>query len=75
MKTWLNCLTLTLKKIKEEIEREKDMMIKLFAINIVDGNYPFKRVPKVLKPKVKEQIALMVEDDELLAKLTEETAE
>ena len=75
MKTWLNCLTLTLKNIKEEIEREKDMMIKLFAINIVDGNYPFKRVPKVLKPKVKEQIALMVEDDELLAELTEETAE
>lgn len=75
MKTWLNCLTLTLKKIKEEIEREKDMIIKLFAINIVDGNYPFKRVPKVLKPKVKEQIALMVEDDELLAELTEETAE
>lgn len=75
MKTWLNCLTLTLKKIKEEIEREKDMMIKLFAINIVDGNYPFKRVPKVLKPKVKEQIALMVEDDELLAELTKETAE
>ena len=72
MKTWLNCLTLTLKKIKEEIEREKDMMIKLFAINIVDGNYPFKRVPKVLKPKVKEQIAKMVEDDELLAQLTKE---
>lgn len=72
MKTWLNCLTLTLKKIKEEIEREKDMIVKLFAINIVDGSYPFKRVPKVLKPKVKEQIALMVEDDELLAKLTQE---
>lgn len=72
MKTWLNCLSLTLKKIKEEIERKKDMMIKLFAINIVDGSYPFKRVPKVLKPKVKEQIAKMVEDDELLAKLTQE---
>ena len=72
MKTWLNCLSLTLKKIKEEIEREKDMIVKLFAINIVDGSYPFKRVPKVLKPKVKEQIALMVEDDELLAKLTQE---
>lgn len=70
MKTWLNCLSLTLKKIKEEIER--DMMVKLFAINIVAGNYPFKRVPKVLKPKVKEQIALMVEDDELLAQLTKE---
>ena len=72
MKTWLNCLTLTLKKIKEEIEREKDMIVKLFAINIVDGSYPFKRVPKVLKPKVKEQIAKMVEDDELLAQLTKE---
>lgn len=72
MKTWLNCLSLTLKKIKEEIERKKDMMIKLFAINIVDGSYPFKRVPKVLKPKVKEQIAKMVEDDDLLAQLTKE---
>ena len=72
MKTWLNCLSLTLKKIKEEIERDKDMMVKLFAINIVDGSYPFKRVPKVLKPKVKEQIAKMVEDDELLAQLTQE---
>ncbi|ASN68237.1 hypothetical protein 3S14_42 [uncultured Caudovirales phage] len=47
------------------------MMIKLFAINIVEGNFPFKRVPKILKPKVKEQIALMV-DDELLAQLTKE---
>ena len=72
MKTWLNCLSLTLKKIKEEIERKKDMIVKLFAINIVDGSYPFKRVPKVLKPKVKEQIAKMVEDDELLAQLTKE---
>lgn len=72
MKTLLNCLSLTLKKIKEEIERKKDMIIKLFAINIVDGSYPFKRVPKVLKPKVKEQIAKMVEDEELLAKLTQE---
>ena len=72
MKTWPNCLSLTLKKIKEEIEREKDMIVKLFAINIVDGSYPFKRVPKVLKPKVKEQIAKMVEDDELLAQLTKE---
>ncbi|ARU13463.1 MAG: hypothetical protein E7K50_05730 [Streptococcus thermophilus] len=48
------------------------MIVKLFAINIVDGSYPFKRVPKVLKPKVKEQIAKMVEDDELLAQLTKE---
>ena len=63
---------LTLKKFKKEIEREKDMMVKLFAINIVEGYYPLKRVPKVLKPKVKEQIAKMVNDEELLAKLTQE---
>lgn len=48
------------------------MFAKLFAINIVNNNYKFKRVPKVLKPKVKELIAKMVEDDELLAQLTKE---
>lgn len=72
MKTWLKRLSLKLKKSKEVIEREKDMMAKLFAINIVAGYYLFAKVPKVLKPKVKEQIALMVEDDELLAQLTKE---
>ena len=70
MKIWLKRLSLKLKITKEVIEREKDMMAKLFAINIVAGYYPFAKVPKVLKPKVKEQIALMVEDDELLAQLT-----
>lgn len=72
MKIWLKRLSLKLKIAKEVIEREKDMMAKLFAINIVAGYYPFAKVPKVLKPKVKEQIALMVEDDELLAQLTKE---
>lgn len=72
MKTWLKRLSSKLKKTKEVIEREKDMMAKLFAINIVAGYYPFAKVPKVLKTKVKEQIALMVEDDELLAQLTKE---
>lgn len=72
MKIWLKRLTVKLKITKEVIEREKDMMAKLFAINIVAGYYPFAKVPKVLKPKVKEQIALMVEDDELLAQLTKE---
>ena len=62
MKIWLKRLSLKL----------KDMMAKLFAINIVAGYYPFAKVPKVLKPKVKEQIALMVEDEELLAQLTKE---
>lgn len=72
MKIWLKRLSLKLKITKELIEREKDMMAKLFAINIVAGYYPFAKVPKVLKPKVKEQIALMVEDDELLAQFTKE---
>lgn len=72
MKIWLKRLSLKLKITKELIEREKDMMAKLFAINIVAGYYPFAKVPKVLKPKVKEQIALMVEDEELLAQLTKE---
>ena len=47
-------------------------MIKLYAVNIVDGRYPFSKVPTALKPKVKEQIALMVEDEELVAELTKE---
>ena len=72
MKIWLKRLSVKLKITKELIEREKDMMAKLFAINIVAWYYPFAKVPKVLKPKVKEQIALMVEDDELLAQLTKE---
>ena len=72
MKIWLKRLSLKLKITKELIEREKDMMAKLFAINIVAGYYPFAKVPKVLKPKVKEHIALMVEDEELLAQLTKE---
>ena len=64
-----------LHKFKDKIERGTDMMIKLYAINIISGNYQFAKVPKVLKPKVKAQIALMVEDDELLAELTKDTAE
>ena len=72
MKNWLSCLSLKLKKIKEVIERGKDMIAKLFAFNIVEGYYPFKRVPKVLKPKVKELIAAMVDDEALFTKLTQE---
>ncbi|ARU14254.1 hypothetical protein PQF02_gp22 [Streptococcus phage P7952] len=48
------------------------MIVKLFAINVANGNYPFKRVPEVLKPKVKEKIAAIVNDEELLAQLTQE---
>ncbi|NCB31229.1 MAG: hypothetical protein EOM66_07445, partial [Clostridia bacterium] len=35
------------------------MIAKLFAINVANGNYPFNRVPKVLKQKVKEKIACL----------------
>lgn len=48
------------------------MIAKLFALNVANGNYPFNRVPEVLKPKVKELIAAMVNDEELLAKLTQD---
>ena len=52
------------------------MMIKLYAINIISGNYQYSKVPKCLKPKVTAPIALLVDDDELLAELTkEDTAE
>lgn len=61
-----------LKKIKDKIGRGIDMMIKLYAINVISGNYQYTKIPKVLKPKVKAQIALMVEDDELLEELTKE---
>lgn len=64
-----------LKKIKDKIERGLDMMIKLYAINVISGNYQYAKIPKLLKPKVKAQIALMVEDDELLEELTKESAE
>lgn len=63
------------KKLKNEIERGIDMMIKLYAINVISGNYQYAKIPKLLKPKVKAQIALMVEDDELLEELTKESAE
>jgi hypothetical protein len=63
-----------LHKIKDKLERGIDMMIKLYAINVISGNYQYTKIPKVLKPKVKAQIALMVEDDELLAELTKEYA-
>lgn len=72
MKTLLKQLSQRLNSLTEPLERGKDMMIKLYAVNIVDGRYPFSKVPKVLKPKVKEQIALMVEDEELVAELTKE---
>ncbi|MHC3866979.1 CD1375 family protein [Streptococcus thermophilus] len=48
------------------------MIVKLFAINVANGNFPFKRVPEVLKSKVKEKIATIVNDEEMLAQITQE---
>lgn len=64
-------------RFKVKNERVIDMIIKLYAINIVSNGYPYSKVTKTLKDKdkVKAQIALMVEDDELLAELTKESAE
>ncbi|GFK30743.1 MULTISPECIES: CD1375 family protein [Streptococcus] len=58
-------------------QRSIDMMIKLFAINIVEGRFPFNKVPTILKAKVKEQIVLIVGDDnqELIKELTESKEE
>lgn len=70
MKTLLKQLSQRWNNLTEQLERGKDMMIKLYAVNIVAERYPFSKVPEVLKPKVKEQIALMVEDEELVAELT-----
>ncbi|OHX27711.1 hypothetical protein BKX95_03630 [Streptococcus iniae] len=58
-------------------QRSIDMMIKLFAINIVEGRFLFHKVPTILKAKVKEQIVLIVGDDnqELIKELTESKEE
>lgn len=34
-------------------------MAMLLAVNIVDGKFTYKRVPKFLKEQVKEQLILM----------------
>lgn len=72
MKTLLKQVSQKWNSTINYLERGKDMMIKLYAVNIVDGRYPFSKVPKVLKSKVKEQIALMVEDEAIVAELTKE---
>ena len=72
MKICLKYLTLKLITAIEVIKGEIDMLAKLFAINIVAGYYPFAKVPNVIKRKVKEQIALMVEDNEILDQLTKD---
>ena len=45
-----------LAEIRKEVGR---LMAMLYAINIVEGRTTYKRCPKFLKPKVKEQLILM----------------
>lgn len=38
---------------------DKHMMAMLMAMNIVAGHYQWERVPRLLKPQVREQLELM----------------
>ena len=51
-----------------------DMMIKLYAIEILEGNIKYKDLPfsGTIKNKIKAYLAKMVEDEEVLAELTAE---
>ena len=51
-----------------------DMMIKLYAIEIFEGNIKYKDLPfsDTIKDKIKAYLAKMVEDEEVLAELTAE---
>ena len=51
-----------------------DMMIKLYAIEIFEGNIKYKDLPfsDIIKNKIKAYLAKMVEDEEVLAELTAE---
>ena len=53
---------------------EIDMMIKLYAIEIFEGNIKYKDLPfsDTIKNKIKAYLAKMVEDEEVLAELTAE---
>ena len=50
------------------------MMIKLYAIEIFEGNIKYKDLPfsDIIKNKIKAYLAKMVEDEEVLAELTAE---
>ena len=61
-----------LMNLKSKIERGKDMMVKLYVISIMNGEYEFKNVPNVLKKRVRKLLEQTLEDKELLAELTKE---
>lgn len=51
-----------------------DMMIKLYAIEIFEGNIKYKDLPfsDTIKNKIKAYLAKMVEDEDILAELISE---
>lgn len=53
---------------------EETMLIKLYAIEIMEGTIKFSELPfsDKIKQRIKNYLAKMVEDDELLAELTKE---
>ena len=53
------------------------MMIKLYAIEIFEGNIKYKDLPfsDTIKNKIKAYLTKMVEDEEVLAELISETQE
>lgn len=80
MRNWLKQGYLTMKMLNSLLQillKKKwrnDMMIKLYAIEIFNGNIKFKDLPfsNLIKGKIKAYLAKMVEDEELLAELTKE---
>lgn len=53
---------------------EETMLIKLYAIEIMEGTIKFSELPfsDKIKQRIKNYLAKMVEDDDLLAELTKE---
>lgn len=53
---------------------EETMLIKLYAIEIMEGTIKFSELPfsDKIKQRIKNYLAKMVEDNELLAELTKE---
>lgn len=62
MKNWLN-------KLKENAKEGKDMMIKMFAIEVIKGNRTVEQCPKSFQAKIKQYIRDTVEDEEVVKQL------
>lgn len=58
-----------LKKLKEQMKEGKDMMIKLYAIEVIKGNRTVEQCPKAFQAKIKQYIKDTVEDEEVVKAL------